>query len=87
MSACVPNGTTYTPTFDGEELPHVTGVQWYPEVIVAVRDASSCFGSLSEAEESLFDRTFQVSEQTGLKDLLENWRLTTQLGVNNNRLL
>lgn len=68
MSACVPNGATYTPTFDGEERPHVTGVQWYPEVIVAVRDASSCFGSLSEAEESLFDRTCQVSEQTGLKD-------------------
>lgn len=61
MSACVP-------TFDGVELPHVTGVQWYPEVTVDVRDASSCFGSLSEAEEPLFDRTFQVSEQTGFKD-------------------
>lgn len=68
MSACVPNGTTYTPTFDGEGLPHISGVQWYPEVIAAVRDASSCFGSLSEADESLFDRMFQVSEQTGLKD-------------------
>lgn len=68
VSACVPNGTTYTPTFDGEELPHVTGVQWYPGVIVAVRDTSLCFGSLSEAEESLFVRMFQVLEQRGLKD-------------------
>lgn len=66
--------TSQTPTLDGVELHHITGAQWRPEVIPAVQDVK------------VFDRTFlNLKSRLVLKmHLLENWRLITELVVNDN---
>lgn len=64
--------TSQTPTFDGVELHHITGAQWHPEVILAVQNVK------------VFDRKFlNLQSRLVLKmHLLENWKLITELVVN-----